>query len=87
MAGKSKEAALGHEFVKKILNIVLAPELPANHPYTPRITRCLLENAVVSTIMLNGRLITMLRQRGDWVRFYFCVVLELLRSHKLFRKI
>jgi hypothetical protein len=68
MAGKPKEAALGHEFVKEIFNIILAPDSPTSHPYTPRITRCLLENAVVSTIMLNGRLITMLRQRGDWVR-------------------
>ena len=68
MAGKSKETALGHEFVKKIFNIVLAPDSPTKYPYTPRITRCLLENAVVSTIMLNGRLVTMLRQRGDWVR-------------------
>ncbi|KAI9574316.1 hypothetical protein HD554DRAFT_2201400 [Boletus coccyginus] len=71
----SKEAALGHEFVKKILNIVLAPELPANHPYTPRITRCLLENAVVSTIMLNGRLITMLRRRGDWENLMFALTI------------
>ncbi|KAG8218966.1 hypothetical protein J3R82DRAFT_4707 [Butyriboletus roseoflavus] len=62
----SKEATLGHEFVKKIFNIVLPPEPPTNYPYTPRITRCLLENAVVSTIMLNGRLITTLRERGDW---------------------
>lgn len=65
---QSKEAALGHEFVKKIFNIVLPPEPSTNYPYTPRIIRSLLENAVVSTIMLNGRLITTLRERGDWVR-------------------
>lgn len=68
MAGKPKEAVLGYEFVKEILNTVLAPDPSTSNPYTPRITRCLLENAVVSTVMLNGRLITMLRQRGDWVR-------------------
>ncbi|KAH0840224.1 hypothetical protein J3R83DRAFT_1228 [Lanmaoa asiatica] len=69
----SKEAALGHEFVKKIFNIVLPPEPPTNYPYTPRITRCLLENAVVSTIMLNGRLITTLRQRSDWENVMFAL--------------
>ncbi|KAF8559460.1 hypothetical protein OG21DRAFT_737554 [Imleria badia] len=70
----SKEAALGYEFVKKIFNIILAPAgPPTKYPYTPRITRCLLENAVVSTVMLNGRLITMLRQRGDWENVMFAL--------------
>lgn len=65
---QSREAALGHEFVKNIFNIILPPQPSIDYPYTPRITRCLLENAVVSTIMLHGRLITALSQRGDWVR-------------------
>ncbi|KAG9317778.1 hypothetical protein JVU11DRAFT_1998 [Chiua virens] len=69
----SREAVLGHEFVKKVFNIVLPPEPPTNHPYTPRITRCLLENAIVSTIMLNGRLITRLRERGDWENLMFAL--------------
>ncbi|KAG6373762.1 hypothetical protein JVT61DRAFT_5904 [Boletus reticuloceps] len=69
----SREAVLGYEFVKKILNIVLGPDSQITYPYTPRITHCLLENAVVSPIMLNGRLITMLRQRGDWENLMFAL--------------
>ncbi|KAF8138842.1 hypothetical protein EV363DRAFT_1154246 [Boletus edulis] len=71
--GSSREAVLGYEFVKKILNIVLGPDSQTTYPYTPRITRCLLENAVVSPIMLNSRLITMLRQRGDWENMMFAL--------------
>ncbi|KIJ69813.1 hypothetical protein HYDPIDRAFT_178256 [Hydnomerulius pinastri MD-312] len=58
--------SLGHEFVKKIINTILLPEPPTDYQYSPRIVRYLLENGMVSTIMLNGKLLTMLRQRGDW---------------------
>lgn len=59
--------AFGHEFVKSIVVTILPLEPPADHQYSPRIMRYLLENGLVSAIMLNGKLLTILRERDDWV--------------------
>ncbi|KAF9236212.1 hypothetical protein BU15DRAFT_50422 [Melanogaster broomeanus] len=63
---QSTKLIFGHEFVKKIVNIILPPELPTDYQYSPRIMRYLLENRFVTSIMLKGKLITTLRERGDW---------------------
>ncbi|KIJ20517.1 hypothetical protein PAXINDRAFT_96702, partial [Paxillus involutus ATCC 200175] len=56
----------GHEFVKKIVSIVLPLEPRTDHQYSPRIMRYLLEKGFVTNIMLEGKLLTTLRARGDW---------------------
>ncbi|KAF9226831.1 hypothetical protein BS17DRAFT_800784 [Gyrodon lividus] len=60
------EPTFGHEFVKRIVNIILPPEPPTDYQYSPRIMRYLLENGFVTSIMLKGKLVTTLRERGDW---------------------
>ncbi|KAH7887398.1 hypothetical protein F5I97DRAFT_1941864 [Phlebopus sp. FC_14] len=62
----TSEPVLGHEFVKKIVNAVLPPEPPADLQYSPRIMQYLLENGLVSGAMLNGKVLSTLRDRGDW---------------------
>jgi hypothetical protein len=58
---------LGYTFVKDILNIVLQTSKPPNTPYSSEVVRYLLERQVVSTNMVEGGLLTILRLKDDWV--------------------
>ncbi|KAG6331869.1 hypothetical protein ID866_7220, partial [Astraeus odoratus] len=57
----------GHEFVKRIVNAILSPESKAGERYSPRIMHYLLEERLVNAAMVDGKLISRLREQGDWV--------------------
>ncbi|KAL1757337.1 hypothetical protein FB107DRAFT_209680 [Schizophyllum commune] len=59
--------ALGHAFVRDVLNRVLRPESQGNVPYSPEIVKRLIEAGAVSAGMVEGSaLLTALRKRNDW---------------------
>ncbi|KAI4518997.1 hypothetical protein K525DRAFT_207165 [Schizophyllum commune Loenen D] len=59
--------ALGHAFVRDVLNRVLRPETQGNVTYSPEIVKRLIEAGAVSAGMVEGSaLLTMLRKRNDW---------------------
>lgn len=63
----TSEALYGHGFVKELLGLFFAKEYAGNPQYSPRVTRHLVENRVVSAGMVEeGRLLTALKQHGDW---------------------
>ncbi|KAG0705987.1 hypothetical protein DFH29DRAFT_904566 [Suillus ampliporus] len=65
--GVVSEALYGYGFVKELLGL-FAPERESTgkRQYSPRVTRHLIENRVVSAGMVEGRLFTSLEQHGDW---------------------
>ncbi|KAI5898052.1 uncharacterized protein SCHCODRAFT_02610985 [Schizophyllum commune H4-8] len=59
--------ALGHAFVRDVLNRVLRPEAQGNVSYSPEIVKRLIEAGAVSAGMVEGSaLLTALRKRNDW---------------------
>ncbi|KAL1670671.1 hypothetical protein GGF50DRAFT_109105 [Schizophyllum commune] len=59
--------ALGHAFVRDVLNRVLRPDAQGNVPYSPEIVKRLIEAGAVSAAMVEGSaLLTVLRKRNDW---------------------
>jgi hypothetical protein len=62
------EALYGHSFVKELLGLFFEPKnCTGKHQYSPRVTRHLIENRVVSAGMVEGGLLTALREYSDWV--------------------
>lgn len=76
--GHSEDAALktqgkpqlGDQFVRALLDVVLQPSKGGDVPYSGKVTRWLLEQRAVSAEMVEGGLISALKQRGDWVSFF-----------------
>ncbi|KAG2157287.1 hypothetical protein DEU56DRAFT_12959 [Suillus clintonianus] len=64
--GAASEALYGYGFVKELLGLFFVREYTDKPQYSPRVTRHLIENRVVSAGMLKGRIFTALKQRGDW---------------------
>jgi len=65
--GAASEALYGHSFVKELLGLFFAPEnVTGKCQYSPRVTRHLIENRVVSASMVEGSLFSALREHGDW---------------------
>lgn len=59
--------ALGHAFVRDLLDRVLRPAVAGTVPYSPEIVRQLIKAGVVSAGMIDGSaLLTALRRRNDW---------------------
>ncbi|KAG1891199.1 hypothetical protein F4604DRAFT_1989301, partial [Suillus subluteus] len=56
----------GYGFVKELLALFFAKEYTEKPQYSPRVTRHLIESRVVSAGMVEGRLLTALKQHGDW---------------------
>lgn len=61
------EALYGYGFVKELLALFFAKEYTDKPQYSPRVMRHLIESRVVSAGMVDGRLLTALKQYGDWV--------------------
>ncbi|KAL4076358.1 hypothetical protein J3A83DRAFT_4226738 [Scleroderma citrinum] len=59
-------SVFGHEFVKRIVNAILSPNSKAGEMYSPRIMQYLLEGRHVNAIMVDGQLVSRLRDQGDW---------------------
>ncbi|KAG2078131.1 hypothetical protein BDR04DRAFT_1226911 [Suillus decipiens] len=64
--GATSEALYSYGFVKELLALFFAKEYTEKPRYSPRVTRHLIENRVVSAGMVEGRLFTALKQHGDW---------------------
>ncbi|KIK64736.1 hypothetical protein GYMLUDRAFT_240697 [Collybiopsis luxurians FD-317 M1] len=63
----------GYNFTKDVLNIVLQPSKPANTPYSSQVMQHLLEKNVVSTSMVDGGLLPLLRLRYDWKSIFLAL--------------
>ncbi|KAG1827107.1 uncharacterized protein BJ212DRAFT_1474290 [Suillus subaureus] len=64
--GAASEALYGYGFVKELLALFFAKEYTEKPQYSPRVTRHLIESCVVSAGMVEGRLLTALKQHDDW---------------------
>ncbi|KAG2041673.1 hypothetical protein BDR03DRAFT_945379 [Suillus americanus] len=64
--GAASEALYGYGFVKELLALFFVKEYTDKPQYSPRVTRHLIESRVVSAGMVEGRLLTALKQHGDW---------------------
>ncbi|KAG1905904.1 uncharacterized protein F5891DRAFT_1274949 [Suillus fuscotomentosus] len=64
--GAALEALYGYGFVKELLALFFAKEYTDKPQYSPRVMRHLIESRVVSAGMVDGRLLTALKQYGDW---------------------
>lgn len=64
--GTASEALYGYSFVKELLGLFFAKESTGKPQYSPRVTRHLIESRVISAGMVDGRLLTALKQHGDW---------------------
>lgn len=70
---------LGHEFVKQLLRIVVQPGKPTGTPYSTKVIHYLLEEQVVSSVMVDEGLLPTLLARSDWV----CSILAFSLSYLL----
>jgi len=79
LEGQQPDIALGHEFVKELLDIVLQPAKGANIPYSSKVLQFLLERRAVSANMIEGGLLHALKLRNDWrsISLSFDAVLDL----------
>lgn len=66
---QSPRLIMDFPFVRDILLVVLQPLRPTNAPYSPEVTRFLLEHGKVSSSMFENGLLRILLYRGDWVGF------------------
>lgn len=64
--GAGSEALYGYGFVKELLALFFAKEYTDKPQYSPRVTRHLIGSHVVSAGMVEGKLLTALKQHGDW---------------------
>lgn len=68
---QDSSSILGHEFVKQVIRIVLQPGKAAGGPYSPKVMLHLLEQRVVTSVMLDEGLLPTLMIRCDWVCTFF----------------